>query len=182
MRFLLIVAITSLAFIGTALAGPIHDAAKAGDVAKVRQLLANGAKVDAREEDGWTPLHWAAFEGQADVVRVLLAAGAKVDARSESGKTPLHRAAWRGHADVVKVLLAAGAKVDARHKYGLTPLHEAALGGHADVVRILVAFKAGVASVRDGDGKTPFDLAKSNGKLQDKDPGTYWLLNDLQYE
>lgn len=59
MRTLLIVAITSLAFIGTALAGPIHDAAKAGDVAKVRQLLANGAKVDARDEDGYTPLHWA---------------------------------------------------------------------------------------------------------------------------
>jgi hypothetical protein len=54
MRFLIIFAITSLAFIGTALAGPIHDAAKAGDVAKVRQLLANGAKVDARAKDGWT--------------------------------------------------------------------------------------------------------------------------------
>ena len=114
MRTLLIVAITSLAFIGTALAGPIHDAAKAGDVAKVRQLLANGAKVDARGES--------------------------------FGMTPLHEAAWKGHADVAKVLLAAGAD----------------------------------GSLKHGAGKTPFDLAKSNGKLQDNDPDTCWLLSDAQ--
>jgi ankyrin repeat protein len=87
MRFLIIFAITSLAFIGTALAGPIHDAAKAGDVAKVRQLLANGAKVDARAKSGRTPLHWAARGGHADVVKALLAAGAKVDARDKDGWT-----------------------------------------------------------------------------------------------
>ena len=116
MRSLLIVAITSLAFIGTALAGPIHDAAKAGDVAKVRQLLANGAKVDAREESfGFTPLHWAAAAGEADVAKVLLAAGAD-------------------------------------------------------------------GSLRDGDGKTPFDKAKSDGRLEDKDLDTHWLLSDARYK
>ena len=39
-------------------ADPIHDAAKAGDVAKVKALLASGVKVDARNEYGHTPLHY----------------------------------------------------------------------------------------------------------------------------
>ena len=111
MRTLLITAITSLAFIGTALAGPIHDAVRDGDVAKVRQLLANGAKVEARVEDGWTPLHLAVKWGTTAIAKVLIKAGAKINARNKNVKTPLHDAA---SADIAMVLLAAGADVDAR--------------------------------------------------------------------
>ena len=107
MRTLLIIAITSLAFISTAIAGPIHDAARDGDVAKVMQLLlANHAKVNARAEWGWTPLHLAP---SAEIVGVLLAAGANVDARGEDGFTPLHLAVVDGKGKVVKLLLEAGA-------------------------------------------------------------------------
>ena len=96
MRTLLIVVITSLAFIGTAIAGPMHDAAKAGDVAKVRQLLANGAKVDARNKYGETPLHKAAALGEGGAVKVLLAAGADGSLKTEEGRTPFDLAKESG--------------------------------------------------------------------------------------
>jgi len=53
-------------------ADPIHDAAKAGDVAEVKKLLASGVKVDARGFGGQTPLHYART---AEVAKVLLKAG-----------------------------------------------------------------------------------------------------------
>ena len=69
-------------------ADPIHDAAKAGDVSKVKALLARGVKVDARKEDGWTPLHKAVLIGRADLVEALLSAGANPKAKGVAGNTP----------------------------------------------------------------------------------------------
>ncbi|GLE08751.1 hypothetical protein PINS_up020166 [Pythium insidiosum] len=58
------------------------DAIDAGDVARVRALLADdGVDVNTRHSLGPTPLHCAAKHGHADVVRLLLTRGAHVDAR-----------------------------------------------------------------------------------------------------
>lgn len=101
-------------------AEPIHDAAKAGDAAKVKKLLASGVKVDARSFlGGYTPLHLA---GTAEVAEVLLKAGAKVNARDEKGWTPLHCAViFFDETGVVEFLLSAGANGKARDKGGKTP-------------------------------------------------------------
>ena len=175
MRTLLITAITTLAFISTAIAGPIHDAAKAGDVAKVRQLLANGAKVNAREGYGHTPLHKAA---SADIAKWLLAAGANVNARTKDGRAPLH---YAGSAAIANELVKAGAKVDARNMHGMTPLHWAAAMGSGEVVKLLLEAGAD-GSLKDEAGRTPFDMEKESGKLQKLYPDAYWLLNDARFK
>jgi ankyrin repeat protein len=54
----------------------------------VRELLAHGADVQARQEGGFTPLHNAAFEGEEEMIRLLLAHGSDRAARSDAGKTP----------------------------------------------------------------------------------------------
>ena len=52
---------------------PLHDAAAARDLAKVRQLLDQGANVNARNRsDQWTPLHWAAVSDKTDVAAALI--------------------------------------------------------------------------------------------------------------
>jgi ankyrin repeat protein len=65
-----------------AFGGEIHDAAKRGDLEKVKALLkANPNWVSRKDPDGMTPLHKAAGAGVKDVVELLLAKGAEVNAK-----------------------------------------------------------------------------------------------------
>jgi ankyrin repeat protein len=49
----------------------LFDAAKARNTAEVQKLVGEGADVNARDNEGWTPLFWAAFSGYTDTVRAL---------------------------------------------------------------------------------------------------------------
>src|ERR1700678_1214299 len=75
---MLAIVCTSLAF-----AGPIHDAARKGDVKKVQALLQSDPKLlNDKDNLGDTPLHVAALHGQLNVVQALVAAGADVNAKN----------------------------------------------------------------------------------------------------
>ena len=67
-------------------AGELYDAAKSGDIVKARQLLQQGADVNAKDQFLRTPLHVAASEGNAEVAKLLIEKGADVNARDESWK------------------------------------------------------------------------------------------------
>ena len=85
--------LTALAVAGTAspalAAGDVIAAVRAGDVAAVRVLVADGADVDAPQGDGATALHWAAHRGDYALAELLLGAGANVNAANALGATPL---------------------------------------------------------------------------------------------
>ena len=140
---------------------PLHQAALEGGTDRVRQLLDDGAGVNARDQNGWTPLFWAAGYGYAEVARVLLDAHTSVNEQDFNGNTPLHLAASgfsQGHADIVGALLATGVRGDARNNDGTTPLHLAAGYRNADIVRALLATDVSV-DVQDKGGNTPLHLA-----------------------
>ena len=64
---------------------PLLAAARAGDLADVRERLAAGADREARDADGATALMLAAHAGWLDVVRALIDAGADVNATDDRG-------------------------------------------------------------------------------------------------
>jgi ankyrin repeat protein len=130
--------LVALAWSGLAFCGEIHDAARDGDLAKVKALLkVNPDLVFSTDTRlGATPLHFAASMGSKNIAELLLANKADVNAKAKDGRTPLHLAAQLGHKDVVELLLANNASVDAKAD-GSTPLHLAALEGHEDVVELL---------------------------------------------
>ncbi len=125
-------------------ADPLHDAVKASDIAKVKQLIANGADVNQNQRSLGTPLHQASLSGSTDIAELLIGHGANVNAENKIFGTPLYIAARKGNVGVAAVLIANHADVGARWTDGTTPLHAAAEGGHADVVSLLVSNGADV--------------------------------------
>jgi ankyrin repeat protein len=84
--------------------------------------LADGADVNAKDDDGWTPLFYAADEGHKEIAELFIAAGADVNAKTGRGFTPLYMAASGGHKEIVELLIAEGADVNAKSRLGQTPL------------------------------------------------------------
>lgn len=132
---------------GDLLAADLVNAARVNNQVELRELLAGGANVDVRAQQGASALHWAAFNGNAELVRMLLKAGAKVDAVLDNGSTPLHLAAFEGHTDVVRLLLQHGADPAARTLDGITPVAWARREQHQDTLQALVAGRGSGNSV-----------------------------------
>ena len=97
---------------------PLHLVALVGTLEMIQALLAAGADVTARDENGITSLHYASTP---EVIQALLAAGAYVMAMDEYGGTPLHAAARYGSPATVQDLLDAGADARAKDDGDKTP-------------------------------------------------------------
>ena len=72
----------------------LREAAMFGKIEAVKQHIAAGADVNAKDEWGTTPLHSAASEGHKEVVELLIEKGADVNAKDVDGDTPLD---WATH-------------------------------------------------------------------------------------
>lgn len=83
---------------------PLHSAVAGGNVEIVRELLARGADVHARQDVGFTALHGAAAEGGEEMIRLLLDHGADPAAKNDAGKTPADLARERGREKAVALL------------------------------------------------------------------------------
>lgn len=103
------------------LSDALHRAARLGDVNAIRSCIAQGGKVNGRDQNGWTPLHGAAFKGRLESVKVLLSHGAQVDLVDNLGYTPLHCAIEAGQTQVALHLIAHGAKGSLKSIQGLSP-------------------------------------------------------------
>jgi len=134
-----LLAMAALAWSSPAFCGPIHDAARDGDLKQVASLLkVHPDLVSSKDEKyGQTPLHIAAFNDRVDVAKFLLAHKADVNAKAKNGSTPLHLAAAKGNKDVVELLLANKADVNAVDNDGWSPEHSAVVWGQKDIQDLL---------------------------------------------
>jgi ankyrin repeat protein len=125
---------------------PLHEAA--GHAEMVSFLLARGANVNAKAEDGTTPLHSTAEFGHIDSAKILLDHGARIEASinkeiygfESGGERPIHIAARRDRPEYIEFLLDQGACIDAPDARGNTPLDKAVFcGGDGDeAVQVLL--------------------------------------------
>ena len=131
----------------------IWVAAKAGEIEAVKQHLAAGADVDAKDKYGRTPLHLSPASGHKEIAELLIARGADVNAKNKYGLTPLHFAAGYGRKETVELLIAEGADVNAQHDDGGTPIDWAIINKYTELADLL----------RKHGGKTGEEL-KAEGK------------------
>lgn len=152
-----------LAWHSPALCGEIHDAARSGDLGKVKALLkANPDLVSSSDTNQYTPLLWAARCDHPKVAEWLLANQADVNATNNYGVTALHLAAADGYPRLAALLLAHNAGVNARNSSGETPLHLSAVKGNTDVAVLLLSSNANV-NAADNNGRTPLHWAAALG-------------------
>jgi ankyrin repeat protein len=155
-------------------------AARVGDLASAKLLVAAGANVN--DEDAWGvgPAVLAAHSGFADVVEFLLEKGANANA-DKAGFTALHEAIMRRDEKLVRILLDHGADANAPVRtwtpmrrasrdfnlqpelIGATPFWLAARFTEPEVMRLLVKHGADPLFVHhsdkvvEGRGGVPFD-------------------------
>ncbi|CAL8085284.1 unnamed protein product [Calicophoron daubneyi] len=137
-------------------------AARAGNLAKVTELLNGGININLSNPTGLTALHLAAKEGYVNVVSELLRRGADFDTPTKKGNTALHIASLAGHLEVVRLLLDAGADINRQSVVGFTPLYMAAQENHLDVVDLLLK-RGGRQDLTTEDGFTPLAVALQQG-------------------
>jgi len=87
----------------------IHKAAERGNIEAVKQHLAAGTDVNAKDS-GWTPLTVAANNGHKEIVELLIAKGADVNAKDDDGYTPLDGAVDEGQIEIAALLRKHGGK------------------------------------------------------------------------
>jgi ankyrin repeat protein len=155
-------AMTPIALAGDA---PLADAAEALDIAAVRALLDDGAKVNAAQPDGMTALHWAAYHDDAAMAKLLLDHAADAKVANRYGVTPLSLACTNGNGEIVARLLAAGADANTTLRGGETALMTAARTGRPDVVKRLLAAGAKVDAT-EHHGQTALMWAAAEGHAE----------------
>jgi ankyrin repeat protein len=140
------------------------DAAFICDVTRVRELLAQGADPNARNDEGRPPLVSALLGGSLPLLDLLLLSKADVDARDPHGWTPLHFAAQEVLPQMAARLIAGGADVNAQDEEGNTPLARAVFfaRGRSEVVRLLRQHGA-KDDLPNLAGETPRQLAQRLG-------------------
>jgi ankyrin repeat protein len=117
----------------------LHQAAHTGEVETIRQLIAEGADLDARDAAGRTPAHVAAFASNDAALEVLARAGADMNALEDGIYDVLTIAAVANDPEMVALALELGNRPDLiTSVYDGTALIAAAHLGHHEVVRRLI--------------------------------------------
>jgi ankyrin repeat protein len=89
MKHLLITTIAAVLLVGCGPSTPdisIHDASMFGKTEAVKQHIAAGTDVNAKDEFSGTPLVYA---GRKAIIELLIASGADVNTKDRQGHTPL---------------------------------------------------------------------------------------------
>ena len=133
--------------------GQVHEWAIENNASAILSLREGDPRVNAGDENGWTPLHWAAEFGNAEAAEALLSQGANVGARVKNDDSDV--------GDAVRKIVIEKGVYTAEDLEGVswtnngeTALHFAA---YSDNRRVIIALLEAGADVyqRDGQGESP---------------------------
>ncbi len=151
----------------------IHEAARTGNLAAIRQFITAGADLDEAEPVFGSPLNNAIVYNQIEIVRALIKGDANVNVRQKSdGNTPVHSAAFFAYPKTLSLLLDAGAEKAAKNLKGELPIDITLIPWEdAQGIYLLVG---GLLNSVTGENKVPMDLPRIKESL----PEIFDLLSD----
>ncbi|MGW6700353.1 ankyrin repeat domain-containing protein [Nocardia sp. NPDC055049] len=122
-----------------ALDADLYDAALADDAARVRDLIARGADMETRGDNGRTPLVAATKNTATAAASALIEAGADVNAADDLQDSAYLYAGAEGLDEILAATLRHGADLRSVNRYGGTALIPASEHAHVSTVRMLIA-------------------------------------------
>jgi ankyrin repeat protein len=132
-----------------------------------RQLIANGADINAMDNMSRTPLHIACWKGDSDMVQLLLRSKALATAKAKDNFTALHFAVQSGSLECCRLLLENSKTLGNMRisKGNKTALHIAATKGNIDIIELLL--QSGVDPMALTNKKqTALDFASDDAVFQ----------------
>lgn len=154
---------------------PLHIACEEGRYDAARQLIDQGADIEARDDIGWKPIHLASRYGHEMIVDILLRNGARINTQtvdldnsdSDGNNTSLHLAAHNKQYKVAKRLLSNDACTEIGDSWSAaTPLHIAVEEKDPEMVRILLEHGANMHYKdypREGPCRSPLEHVIKKG-------------------
>lgn len=82
----------------------LQTAAANGQITIVKQHIAAGTNLNAKDAEGQTALHLAALKGDAAIVQALVAGGADLSLKNSKGQTAQDIARRAGNHEIVALL------------------------------------------------------------------------------
>ncbi len=144
---------------------PLVAAARIGNLAIGKLLVAAGAKIDFHGKKNEPPIIATAEMGDKEFTKYLLAKGADLSYNSNAYGSVLNAAARGGHPETMRLLLKAGADIDATTNGQGTPLNAAARNGHISAMQLLIDNGADINVQNNGQGSA-LNAAARNGHLE----------------
>ena len=103
----------------------------------VRALLARGAKINAKNNEGESAVYMAA-KWESPLLKELIEAGANLNQQDSLGDTALHVVCRHRREDIARLLVRKGANYKLKNKKGKTAMDVAIENGLADVLDLMV--------------------------------------------
>ena len=148
----------------------LYEAAQAGDLEGVKELVEAGANPSAIIDGDGSPLIGAARSRRTDITRFLLEQGADPNGVVEGDGSPLIAAAQNGTLEQVQMLIDRGADVNLAVEGDENPLMNAAERGALPIVQLLVDRGADIHAKiwtekysGGGEWRTAISQARKNG-------------------
>ena len=168
----------------------LHIAADEGAARAVDAIVAAGAQVDARDNQGRTPLDLAyshpRSRGHAETAEHLILAGgsssnpfnpyftlavrnSNFNLRNSDSMTPTHYAARQDYMGFLEFMLDRDADPNIKNASGITPLLEAVRAGNAEAVKLLLD-RGALVDVQDARGNSVLHIALNAVNYQETLP------------
>ena len=149
----------------------LHKAVKTATEDMVSLLLANGAKIENKDKDGWTPLMHAVLNDDVNMISHLLTKKAKKESKDNAGQTPLSIACSMSRFESARTLINQGANINTFDRFtGQTPLMKACSSWsprQATSSIVLLLLKNGANARRKShEGKVALDYFNENKEFK----------------
>ena len=140
------------------------NAVKYGYLEAVKRSIAQGQKLDVKDEEGDTPLSWAVWLYHNEIAKLLITSKADVNTIDLKSNTPLMNAVFAGNYEGVKLLIDGKANINKVNDEGKTALIISASNCNIKITEFLLKNGADTR-IKDKNGKTARISACNNTEI-----------------